>query len=88
MEIETESKGMQQYITLDDINRKVEGKEKITTPAGTWDCFKITNNTKLKIKTMGIGVPMNMDVTKWFAPSFGMVKTKSKFGETLITAIQ
>ena len=56
LEIETDSKGMKQSVTLDVINRKVEGKEKITTPAGTWDCFKITNNTKIKIKTMGIGV--------------------------------
>jgi len=88
MEIETESKGMKQSITLDVINRKVEGKEKVTTPAGTWDCYKITNNTKMKIKTMGIGVPMNMDVTEWFAPGFGMVKTQSKYGETAITAIK
>ena len=82
MEIETESKGMLQTTTLDVINRKVIGKEKITTPAGSWDCYVITNNTKLKIKTMGVGVPMNMDVTEWFAPGFGMIKTKSKFGET------
>ena len=88
MEIETESKGMLQTITLDVINRKVIGKEKITTSAGSWDCYVITNNTKLKIKTMGIGVPMNMDVTEWFAPGFGMVKTKSKFGETVLTAIR
>ena len=88
MQIETETKGMQQSVTLDIINRKVTGKEKVTTPAGTWDCYVITNITKLKIKTMGIGIPMNMELTEWFAPGFGMVKTKSKYGETLITAIR
>lgn len=88
MEIETETKGLQQSVTLDITGRKVTGKEKVTTPAGTWDCYVITNNTKLKIKTMGIGIPMNMELTEWFAPGFGMVKTKSKFGETVITAIR
>lgn len=87
MEIETDNKGMKQTITMDVTNRKVEGKEKITTPAGTWDCYKITNGTKMKIKTMGIGIPMNMDVTEWFAPGFGIVKTQSKYGETMITSI-
>jgi hypothetical protein len=87
MELETDNNGMKQTITMDVINRKVEGKEKITTPAGTWDCYKITNNTKMKIKTMGIGIPMNMEVTEWFAPGFGIVKSQSKYGETLITSI-
>lgn len=87
MEIETDNKGMKQTLTLDVINRKVEGKEKITTPAGSWDCYKITNSTKMKIKVMGIGMPMNMDVTEWFAPGFGIVKTQTKGGETAITAI-
>ena len=88
MQIETETKGMQQSVTLDIINRKVTGKEKVETPAGTWDCFIITNNTSVKIKTMGIGIPMNIELTEWFAPGFGMVKTRSKYGETLITAIR
>ena len=88
MEIETDSKGMKQSITLDVTNRKVEGKESVTTPAGTWECYKITNTTKMKIKTMGIGIPMNMDVTEWFAPGFGIVKTESKGGSTEITSIK
>jgi len=87
MELLTDNKGLKQTLTLDVINRKVEGKEKITTPAGTWDCYKITNSTKMKIKTMGFGIPINMDVTEWFASGFGIVKTQSKFGETAITSI-
>jgi hypothetical protein len=88
MELKIDNKGMQQTITLDITNRKVEGKESITTPAGTWECFRITNNTKMKIKTMGIGIPMNMDLTEWYAPGFGVVKSKSKYGETAITSIK
>ena len=88
MEMNIENKGMQQTITMDITDRKAEEKEKITTTAGSWDCYKITNHTKMKIKTMGIGIPMNMDVTEWFAPGFGVVKTKTKYGETAITAIK
>jgi hypothetical protein len=88
MELETETKGMKQSMVMDITNRKVEGKEKVTTAAGSWECYKITSNTKMKIKTMGIGVPMNMDVTEWFAPGFGVVKTLSKYGETAITSIR
>ncbi len=69
-------------------NRKVQAKETVTTSAGTWDCYKITNSTKMKIKTMGIGMPMNIENTEWFAPGFGVVKTESKSGGTAITAIR
>ena len=88
MELALDNKGMKQTLTLDVTNRKVEGKEKITTPAGTWDCYRITNSTKMKIKTMGIGIPINMDVTEWYAPGFGVVETQSKYGKTEITSIK
>ena len=88
MELALDNKGMKQTLTLDVTNRKVEGKEKITTPAGTWDCYRITNSTKMKIKTMGIGIPINMDVTEWYAPGFGIVETQSKYGKTEITSIK
>ena len=87
MQMDIDNNGMKQSIDMKVTNRKVQGKEKVTTSAGTWDCFKITNNTKMKIKTMGIGIPMNMDMTEWFAPGFGIVKSESKSGGTAITAI-
>jgi hypothetical protein len=37
---------------------------------------------------MGIGIPMNFDVTEWFAPGFGVVKTESNGGTTQVTAIK
>lgn len=53
-------------------NRKVAGKEKVTTPAGAWDCFKITSNMKMIMK-IGIGIPLRFKVTEYFAPDFGIV---------------
>ena len=67
--------------------RKVVGKESMTTPAGTWDCFKITYHSKINIKIV-IGIPINMDVTEWYAPGFGVVKTESNGGKTEIVAIK
>lgn len=79
--------GMKQNVKMDITDRKVEAKESVTTTAGTWDCFKITSHNKTVIKTMGIGIPINIDNTEWFAPGAGIVKTSSKSGGTAITAI-
>lgn len=88
MNIEIENKGMKQSVSMVVNNRKVEGKESVTTTAGTWECFKISYKSRISIKTMGIGIPVNMEGTEWFAPGFGIVKTESKHGGTAITAIK
>lgn len=80
--------GMKQTVDMEVTERKVEGKEKVTTTAGSWDCFRITQKTKMRIKTMGIGMPMNIDATEWYAPGFGIVKTESKHGKTEIVSIK
>jgi hypothetical protein len=80
--------GMKQSVSMELNNRKVEAKEKVTTSAGTWDCFKISFKSKMKIKTMGIGIPVNIDGTEWFAPGFGIVKSESKHGRTEITSVK
>lgn len=79
--------GIGGHVSIDMTNRKVAGKESATTPAGTWDCYKITYHSKMVFK-MGIGIPMNADVTEWYAPGFGVVKTESTAGNTEITSIK
>lgn len=80
--------GMKQSVSMDITDRKVEAKESVTTTAGTWECYKISSHNKTVIKTMGIGIPINIDNTEWFAPGAGIVKTQSKAGGTAITAIR
>lgn len=80
--------GMKQTVDMEVTDRKVEGKENVTTAAGSWDCYKITQKTKMRIKTMGIGMPMNIDATEWYAPGFGIVKTESKHGKTEIVSVK
>ena len=88
MHMDVDNNGMKQSIDMDVFDRKVESKEKVTTPAGSWDCYKISYKSKLKVKTMGIGMPMNIDGVEYFAPGFGVVKTESKHGGTEIVSIK
>ena len=80
--------GMNSSIDVSITERKVEVKESVTTTAGTWECFKIISKNKITTKIAGIGIPIKSDVTEWFAPGFGVVKTESKFGKTEITAVK
>ena len=88
MHMDFDNNGMKQSVDMDVFDRKVEGKEKITTPAGSWDCYRISYKSKIRMKTMGIGVPMNVEGVEFFAPGFGVVKTQSKHGGTEIVAIK
>src|SRR5690606_35552753 len=58
-----DKKSGQEFATLkiNISNRKVEGKEKITTSAGTFDCFKISYETKVETYlSMGMKTPTSV----------------------------
>jgi len=80
--------GMTQSLTMQITERKVLAQESVTTPAGTWDCFKISAHSHLSIKTGPIGIPLNYDYTEWYAPGFGVIKSDGKYGGTAITSIK
>jgi hypothetical protein len=81
-------------LTIKQNNRKIEAKETITTPAGNWEAWKITYDSEFKATIAGIGIPVSMKVTEWFAPGFGVVKSETfnkngkSLGSTLITSIK
>lgn len=53
--------------------RKVEKKESITTPAGTFECIKVSETTEVKV-----GMITNKTVTNtWYAPGMGMIKQET-----------
>lgn len=66
-------------ITYKQVNRNVTGKEKITTAAGSWDCWKITSESQFKatVGNSNFSMPINMISTEWFAPGFGIIKTET-----------
>jgi hypothetical protein len=53
-------------------DRKVEGRENISTPAGSFDCFKLTYTTE--VKTMGKFIS---NTVEWVAMDVGMIRSES-----------
>lgn len=86
-EMEADKNGLQQSLHMEIIDRTVTGTEKISTLAGTWDCFVIKYKTKLQVKTGPIAIPMQFEATEWFNPSAGIIKTIHSIGSTEVVAI-
>lgn len=66
-------------------NRKVIGEEDLATPAGNFKCYKITYSGQMKSV-----VSTSFDVTEWYSPKMGLVKTETSrngksMGYTIIT---
>jgi hypothetical protein len=58
-------------------NRKVIAKETITVPAGTFECYKITYDSEVIIKVLGMGIPMRLKVTEWMAKGKGTIRQET-----------
>ncbi|HEA29256.1 MAG TPA: hypothetical protein ENH91_04570 [Leeuwenhoekiella sp.] len=54
-------------------NRKVQAKEKITVPAGMFDCYKITSTNSFKM-----GMTQTNLTTQWIAEGIGMVQEETR----------
>jgi hypothetical protein len=59
--------------TINITNRKVEGNETITTPAGTFNCVKFSEDTEVKAMMMKI----KSHSVSYMAKNVGMVKMES-----------
>lgn len=58
-------------MTISVTDRKVESKESVTTPAGTFDCYKITSTTYVKSI-----IGQTTRSAEWFAKDVGVVKSE------------
>lgn len=67
--IKVNMSGINMKMTVEMNNRKVTGKENVTTPAGTFDCFVITYDVKMKM-----GFNMQSSSKQWIAAGVGLVK--------------
>ncbi|CAD5268697.1 MULTISPECIES: hypothetical protein [unclassified Imperialibacter] len=70
-------KAMATNTTVSIKNRKVVGKEKITTAAGTYDCFKMTYDSESTMSIMGMKRTMNSSSVEYLSEGAGMVKSES-----------
>lgn len=60
--------GMNMNMSMDIINRKVIGREDVTTPAGTFDCLVITYDTEINM-----GFKQKTSSKQWVSKGVGMV---------------
>ena len=60
-------------ITIRIFNRKVEKLETITTSAGTFNCFKLTQNSESKVAFMKV----KGSTVEWYAEKVGIVRSES-----------
>lgn len=64
--------GMKMNMNIDMVNRKVNGKESITTAAGTFNCFALSYNTEMKM-----GIKQSFELKEWIAEGVGLVKSET-----------
>jgi len=57
-------------------NRVVASKESITTPAGTFICYKITQEMKTEMSINGNVIPINIKSAEYYAAGTGLVKNE------------
>jgi uncharacterized Zn ribbon protein len=62
---------IQMKMSMKMLNGKVEKREKITTPAGTFDCYVIVFETEFKM-----GIKRKGKTRQWLAKDIGIVKTE------------
>ena len=76
---------MNMDMNVETINRKVEKKESVTTPAGTFDCYVIYSETKSKMMMANQTYPSRV----WLAEGIGMIKQESynKKGDLMASSV-
>lgn len=59
-------------MSINIFNRKVEAIENITTPAGTFECYKISYDLEMKVP-----IKITSKAIQWYAKNAGAVRTES-----------
>lgn len=77
--MKTKASGTEMTIISNLTERKVGAKEKVTTPAGTFDCMPVSGVRKSTMKVMGMNRNMGKPTTEtiWYSPGIGMVKSEN-----------
>ena len=93
--VSMELAGKAMKITSHIKERKVEAKESITTPAGTFECYRISSVIETEMPGMDEKRRQIMEETKkrmgknkmiiWYAPDVTIIKMEFYMGERLIT---
>jgi hypothetical protein len=78
MQVKTAEGGMNlSNININIVNRKVIAEESMNTPAGTFNCMKLSYDTESLVKALGIGKPRLYKSTEWLAEGIGLVRSEA-----------
>lgn len=72
-DVEADGIGVLMSISVNISDRKVDGKETITTDAGTFECFIISYTFESKVMMINIKGTSK----EWYSPKVGVVRTES-----------
>lgn len=75
--VSVDMSAMQMNMDMKLKERKVDTKEMLTTKAGSFDCYKISQNTTVTMDMMGMKRTTETSSISWFAKGVGMVKTEN-----------
>lgn len=65
--------GIKMNVEVSTVNRHIEKQESVTTSAGTFDCYVLSET--LKSKSMGVNIEINNKT--WLAEGVGMIKSET-----------
>lgn len=76
-------------LQVEGLDRVVEARESVTTPAGTFDCMKIRtiNSTSFSMMGMNRNLPAQVQYL-WISPEVGMVKQESYEKGSLVASME
>lgn len=81
MKVKGNIQGMDMNLEILMENRRAEGKESVTVPAGTFECIKVIEENVVRV----MGQDQISEITSWYAPGTGMVKQYTNSMNGMIT---
>lgn len=84
MTMKIDMKGVKMTMNVDMVDRKVEGMESVTTPAGTFECYVISYEVQTKM-----GINKTNTAKQWISKGVGLVKQEdyNKKGKVLSSSL-
>lgn len=77
MQMTASSNGMTfTQMNMKILNRKVEGRENVTVPAGTFECYKIVYDTQSETRVATVPIRANFKTVEYHAPNIGVVRSE------------
>lgn len=73
-------------MTMKITDRKVESKENVKVPAGSFEAYKISQQTEMENRAMGMKMPgMKTQTIEYYVPRIGMVRSEAYRNGKLIS---